>query len=146
MHVGWKVAAVATVGVGAAALLAACTGGAKTDGPMGPLAGDLMKQLDPSWRGSGLDLATQSVREVRGEDGRVRGTYDGTRLLQAADAHEYGTPTITDPAADVRGDGTATFNEVRHVLRHFDVDESGDFSTSERRAYNDAVGMKWLPA
>ncbi len=144
MHVGWKIAAGAAVGIGAAALLAACTGGPKTDGPMGELSGELMKKLDPGWRGSGLSLATQSLREVKHEDGSVRGVYDGTRLLAAADAHAYGTPTIIDPATDVQGDGKATFNEVRHVVRHFDTDESGAFSWDEERAFRNEVGIAWV--
>jgi hypothetical protein len=69
---------------------------------------------------------------------------DGTRLLAAADAHAYGTPTIIDPAIDKQGDGFATFNEIRHVVNHFDVDASGGFDGAETHAFQAEVGIKWL--
>lgn len=127
--------------------LAACTGGGKgTDtGPMGELSGGLMRQLDPSWKSGGLNLATQSVREIR-DGGQLRGSYDGTRLLQAADEHRFGTPAIGVPEQDVKGDGSATFNEVRHVVRHFDANADGALQNAERIAFEQEVGIRWLPA
>lgn len=147
MHVGLKVAGFAALGAGAAVALAACTGrgAGKDDGPMADFAAGMMQQLQPSWKSGGLDVATQSVREIR-EGGTIRGRYDGTRLLQAADEHRFGTPAISDPAADVKGDGSATFNEVRHVARHFDVNADGVLQRAEQRSFEQEVGIRWLPA
>lgn len=143
---GWKIAGAAVLGVGAAIGLAACGGkGQKTDGPFGDLSAELMKDLVPSWRSGGLDVATQAVRQVRADDGHVTGSFDGTRLLRAADSHAYGTPEIGDPAIDVQGDGKATFNEVRQVVRHFDTDRNDVFSNAESVAFEREAGLKWLP-
>lgn len=113
---------------------------------MADLTSDLLRQLQPGWRSSGLNVATQSVREVRGDDGAVRGSFDGSRLLQAADAHAFGTPTLGDSVKDIAGDGTATFNEVRQVVRSFDVDSSLVLERSEITAFEAEVGVRWLPA
>jgi hypothetical protein len=150
MHVGIKLAGAVALGVGAVALASACTGGSKPGsgadaGPHAELTGGLLRTLVPSWRSGGLDVATQGVREVR-EGGAARGRFDGTRLLQAADAHRFGAPAIADPAADVAGDGTATFNEVRQVVRHFDADSNGMLERAEQRSFEQAVGIRWLPA
>lgn len=150
MHVGWKIAGAAALGIGAAVALSACAGGSRKgggsdDGPMGEVSKGLMRTLVPSWKSGGLDVASQGVREVR-DGGTLRGRFDGTRLLQAADEHRFGTPTIGDPAVDVAGDGTATFNEVRHVVRHYDANANGSLENAERRAFEGDVGVRWLPA
>jgi len=98
------------------------------------------------WEPLGVDVATEAVHQVTSDDGRPTGAYDGTRLLQAADTFAYGTPTILEPTFDKQGDGTATFNEIRHVVRHFDVDTSGGFGNAEARAFEAAVGITWMPA
>jgi hypothetical protein len=143
---GWKVAGIAALGIGASALLlSACgKGGGKTDGPMGDLTKDLFDRLKPGSSGP-LDVATQSVREIRRDNGSLQGTYDGTRLLTAADAHAYGTPAILDPERDVQGDGRASFNEVRQVVRSFDADADLVWSQDESRAFEAAVGIRWIP-
>ena len=145
---GWKVAGLVTLGLGAAVTLSACTsrggGAGATDGPMTDLTKDLIDRLVPGSRGP-LDVATQSIHEARGDDGRVRGVYDGTRLLTAADAHAYGTPAILDAARDVQGDGRASFNEIRHVARHFDADGDLVWSAQEARAFEAEVGIRWIP-
>ncbi len=143
----WKVAGIAALGMGAVALatFAGCSAqGEKTDGPMGDLSAELMKTLVPSWKRGGLDVATQGTRAVTRDNGSVQGTYDGTRLLRAADAHSYGTPQIGDPAVDVASDGKATFNEVREVVRHFDADSSGAFDLAETRSFESEVGIRWV--
>ena len=146
MHIGWKIAGAAALGIGATVALAACTGpgkgGGTDDGPMGELSTGLIKTLVPSWRSGGLDVATQGVREIR-EGSAVIVKVDGTRLLQAADEHRFGTPTIGDPAVDVARDGTATFNEVRHVVRHYDSNADGTFQNAERAAFEREVGITW---
>lgn len=144
---GWKVAGLAALGLGAAALLGACTnrGGSKADGPMGDLTKDLIDRLVPGSSGP-LDLATQSVQQVRGDDGAVRGVYDGTRLLAAADTHAYGTPAVIDAQRDVQGDGRASFNEIRHVARHFDADANLVWDQAEARAFEREVGIRWIPS
>jgi hypothetical protein len=144
---GWKVAGFAALGLGAAALLGACAnrgGGGKADGPMGELTKDLFDRLKPGSTGP-LDVATQGIREIRRDDGSLQGTYDGTRLLAAADAHAYGTPAIIDAQRDVLGDGRASFNEVRQVVRHFDADANLTWSQDETRAFEAAVGIRWIP-
>ncbi|MCW2928280.1 MAG: hypothetical protein JWM86_2248 [Thermoleophilia bacterium] len=146
-----KLAGAAVLGVGIAATLSACAGRGSTPsqggGPMGELTDELMTQLHPeAFRGARqLRLDSESIRTVRDGD-RLRGSFDGTRLLQAADAHAYGEPTIADPAADRLGDGIATFNEIRHVVRHFDGDGSLAFSGTENHAFQDAVGIRWISA
>jgi hypothetical protein len=147
LRTGIKLLAAATAGIGGAIALAACTGGgSRPDGPMAELTSELLAQLKPGWRSGGLNVATQAVREVRGDDGALRGSYDGSRLLQAADSHAYGTPTIGDPIQDVAGDGTATFNEVRQVVRSFDSDDSLVLERPEVVAFEAEVGVRWLPA
>jgi hypothetical protein len=145
---GWKVAGLAALGIGAGAvLLSACgTKGGSTpaNGPMADLTKDLFDRLKPGSRGP-LDVATQGVREVRRDNGTLQGTYDGTRLLTAADAHAYGTPAILDAQRDVQGDGKATFNEVRQVVRHFDGDANLTWDVDEARAFEAAVGIRWIP-
>ena len=111
---------------------------------MGELTTDLMRRLVPNAGGS-LDVATQSKQVVRNGSGGVQGTYDGTRLLVAADAHAYGTPAILDAAKDVQNDGRASFNEIRHVVRHFDVDASNVWDQAEARAFEAEVGIRWIP-
>jgi hypothetical protein len=145
VHGGWRVAGLAALGIGAAAALAACTGRKADDGPMGDLTTSLIQQLKPGWRSGALDVASDAVAVVRRDNGSIQGTYDGTRLLQAADAHAYGTPAIGTPAADVQGDGKATFNEVRQVVRAFDEDSSGSWSGAESSAFEQAVGIRWIP-
>lgn len=144
---GWKVAGIAALGIGASALLLnACgtRGGAKADGPMADLTKDLFDRLKPGSSGP-LNVATQGIREVRRDNGSLQGTFDGTRLLTAADAHAYGTPTIVDAQRDVQGDGSASFNEVRHVVRHFDADANLTWDVDEARAFEAAVGIRWIP-
>ncbi len=150
MHIstGWRAGGRATLGLGAGALLlSACGnrgGGSKADGPMGDLTKDLFDRLKPGSSGP-LDVATQSIREIRRDNGTLQGTYDGTRLLTAADAHAYGTPAILDAQRDVQGDGRATFNEVRQVVRHFDADADLTWNQDETRAFEAAVGIRWIP-
>lgn len=142
-------AGAAALGIGVAALLAACGANqTKNTGPMSGFTSDLIKRLHPdAIRGAQqLSLASDSVLRITDETGRFRGVYDGTRLLAAADAHAHGTPAITDPALDVRGDGTATFNELRQVVRHFDANASDDFDVDEVRAFEAEVGIRWIPA
>lgn len=136
-----KVAAACVAGVGAAVGIAACGsgGGAKADdGPMSDVTRGLMDQLKP--RANSLDVRTQAVRQAGS------GAYDGTRLLQAADAHAYGTPAIGDPTQDVKGDGKATFNEVRQVVRGFDANANDALESAELRAFEGTVGIRWVPA
>lgn len=146
---GWKIGGLAALGIGAAVALAACgpSSSSKGTGPMALLSNQLMDNLHPEgYRGAQqLNLATDSTRAVTRPDGSVQGSYDGTRLLQAADSHAYGTPTIGDPAKDLKGDGIATFNEVRHVVQHFDTDGSLAFDGDENRAFEGAVGIRWIP-
>ncbi|MCW2924353.1 MAG: hypothetical protein JWM98_1757 [Thermoleophilia bacterium] len=147
---GWKVAGVAALGIGAAAALAGCAGGGskKGTGPMAELTDDVFSKLHPqAFRGARqLSLATDSKHPELRDDGTLQGTYDGTLLLQAADSHKYGTPQVTDPVLDVKGDGTATWNEVREVVRHYDADASGAFDADESRAYGAGDGLRWVPA
>lgn len=112
---------------------------------MGDLTKDLIDRLAPGARGP-LELATQSVRQIRGDDGAIRGVYDGARLLAAADSHAYGTPAILDAQRDVKGDGRASFNEIRQVARHFDVDGSLVWDQAESRAFEREVGIRWIPS
>lgn len=152
IHVGWKIAGAAALGIGAMALLGACAstrkpGGGEPQDELSSLANALMRQAHPSHRNGGsLDVATQAVQQVRGEGGRLVGAYDGTRLLRAADEHRFGAPVNADPSVDVANDGTATFVEVREVLRHFDADGSNSFQRDELRAFESAVGVEWKPA
>lgn len=145
-------AALAVGGViGAGALIAAYSNrGPKVsqDGPMGDLTTTLMQDLKPGSLGRNprLSVANDAYRQVQNDDGRTTGAYDGARLLQAADSHAYGTPAIGDPTIDVQGDGFATFNEVRQVVRHFDADGSGAFDLDETRAFEAAAGIRWIPA
>lgn len=141
---GWQLAGAVALGLGTAAVLTACSRGSNVSGPMADLTKDLIDRLKPGSTGP-LDVATEGVREYRDEDGRLRGTMDGTRLLQAADAHAYGTPEVIDVAKDVRGDGRASFNEVRQVVRHFDVDGSLEWSVDESLAFEREVGIRWIP-
>ncbi|MCW2921143.1 MAG: hypothetical protein JWL76_1017 [Thermoleophilia bacterium] len=144
---GWRTAGLVALGLGAGALvLSACgtRGSGATDGPMSDLTKDLFDRLKPGSKGP-LDVATQGVREIRRDNGTLQGTYDGTRLLTAADAHSYGTPAIIDPQRDVQGDGKASFNEVRQVVRHFDADADLAWSQDEARAFEGAVGIRWIP-
>jgi len=142
------------LGAGAALTLAACGGasggtkGPKPSEPLQDLTTTLMGYLHEGKyaKGHQLDVATEAVHQVTSDDGRPTGAYDGTRLLQAADTFAYGTPTILEPTFDKQGDGTATFNEIRHVVRHFDVDTSGGFGNAEARAFEAAVGITWMPA
>ncbi len=146
---GWRVAGLAALGLGAAVVLGACTGrgGGSTpaDGPMGDLTKDLIDRLVPGSRGP-LELATQSVRTIKGDDGAIRGVYDGTQLLAAADTHAYGTPAVLDAQRDVQGDGRASFNEIRHVARHFDADANLVWDQAEARAFEREVGIRWIPS
>jgi hypothetical protein len=139
---GWKLDGLAAIGVGIAATLTACSGGAKkpapANGDMSDLTTDLMSRLKPG--ATKLNVSTDAIRRFS------NGALDGTRLVQAADTHAYGTPTIIDPAKDVRGDGFASFNEVRHVARHFDTDATGTWNQDETRAFEAAVGIRWIPA
>jgi hypothetical protein len=145
-------AAVAVGGViGAGALLAACSGGGPKvaqDGPMADLTKTLMQDLKPGSLGRNprLSVTSDAYRQVQNDDGRTTGAYDGAALLRAADSHAYGTPAIGDPAIDVQNDGFATFNEVRHVVRHFDADNSGAYDLDELRAFEGAAGIRWIPA
>ncbi len=132
------------VGVGALALSACGTKGSRPEGPMSDLTKDLFDRLKPGSNGP-LDVATQGVREVRRDNGTLQGTYDGTRLLAAADAHTYGTPAILDSIRDVQNDGKASFNEVRQVVRHFDADADLVWSQDESRAFEAEVGIRWIP-
>lgn len=145
-----RIGGIAAIGIGSAITLAACgRSSTPTDGPMSELTIQIFERLDPgSSRGAKqLDVTRQAVREVLRDDGSSRGAYDGTRLLRAADAHAYGTPTIGDPVRDVKGDGMATFNEVRHVVRQFDLDASNGFDSDEKVAFQAAVGVEWrVPA
>jgi hypothetical protein len=145
---GWKIAGVAALCATGAVALAACTTKAtKGSGPMAALTDEAFSNLHPdAFHGARqIDVATGSVREVRRADGSLQGTFDGTRLLRAADAQRYGAPRIADPALDVKDDGAASWNEVREVLRHFDVDASDGFDAAESRAYQAEVGVTWNP-
>ena len=141
---GWQLAGAIALGVGAAVTLGACANRSNVSGPMADLTKDLIDRLKPGSTGP-LEVATEGVCEYRDDDGRLRGTMDGTRLLQAADAHAYGTPEVIDVAKDVQGDGRATFNEVREVVRHFDADASLDWSAEEATAFEREVGIRWIP-
>jgi hypothetical protein len=152
MQINGKVIAGIAAGVGIVAgaglLLSACgnrSGGAPQDGPMSDLTKDLMSHLKPG-NNARLSVTADAVRRVTADDGHATGAFDGARLLQAADAHAYGTPTIGNPTVDVQNDGFATFNEIRHVVRHYDVDQSGAFSHEEAQAFEAADGIRWIPA
>lgn len=106
---------------------------------MSELSKGLMVTLKPG-ESQRLSVTRDAVRRAE------NGAWDGSRLLQAADTHAYGTPAIGSPAVDVQGDGFATFNEVRHVVRHFDADASGVFDFSEIRTFEAAVGIRWIPS
>ena len=143
-----KVACAVALTAGAGLLLAACGGGPKRtpqDGPMADLTKDLMERIKPGNRGR-LNVATEAVRQVTNDDGRPTGAYDGARLLRAADEHAAGTPTIVDPQVYIKGDGWATFNEIRHVVRSYDADSSGIFDAGETAAFQAAVDVAWIPA
>lgn len=140
--------AATAVGAGALVALAACARGAEQGtGPMAGLTNARMNELHPDgYRGpQQLSLATDSIREARTKSGALQGTYDGTRLLRAADDHAYGSPAIST-AADVKGDGIATFNEVRQVMSAFDADGSHQLEFDEVFAFEAAVGIRWTPA
>lgn len=141
------VGAGALAAVSAVALAACGPTSSKGSGPMAELTDDVFGRLHPeAFRGARqLQLDTESVRAERRENGSLQGTYDGTRLLAAADDHEFGAPRIVDPELDVKGDGAASWNEVREVLRHFDVDGSGGYGASETTAYQADVGLRWIP-
>lgn len=141
--------------IGTGLLLAGCGsrgagGGGRvpTDGPMSDLTKSFMDQLKPNsaTREQRLDVTRDAVRHVTNDEGIPTGAYDGARLLRAADTHAYGTPAIGNPAIDVRGDGSATFNEIRHVVRHFDVDSSGVLDFDEVRAFQAEASLQWVPA
>lgn len=144
-----KLVGALTLGVGAAVALSACQKKAPSEptGPLQPLVDDVFTNLhEGAFEGARrLSLATESTRVITREDGFMQGAWDGRKLLQAADSHAYGTPRLTDPAVDVKDDGYATPNEVREVLRHFDVDESGGYSPAEAKALEGSVGMRWIP-
>ena len=106
---------------------------------MSELSKSLMATLKPG-ESQRLSVTGDAVRRAS------NGAWDGTRLLQAADSHAYGTPTIGSPTVDVQADGFATFNEIRHVVRHFDADASGAFDFAEIRAFESAAGVRWIPA
>jgi hypothetical protein len=116
----------------------------------GPLAGttnSMMDLLHPAaYHGrQQLLLATDSVREIHRANGSLQGTYDGTALLKAADSWSYGTPGIMNPRRDIQGDGIATFNEVRQVVRSFDADGSGVIDSHEARQLEHAIGVQYTP-
>ena len=146
-----RLGALALVGIGAAAVITSCAvgrsgGGSSGSGPMAGLTNQLMANLAGSTRAPAqLSLATQSTFTVKRDNGSIQGVYDGRSLLTAADTHQYGTPTITDAAKDKRGDGIATFNEVRHVVQHFDADGSLDFNTTEKQTFEATAGLRWIP-
>ena len=140
--------------IGSGLLLAGCGnrggGGGRvpSDGPMSELTKSLMNQLKPNsaTRDQRLDVTRDAVRHVTNDAGAPTGAFDGTRLLRAADTHAYGTPAITNPAIDVKGDGSATFNEIRHVVRHFDADSSDSLDFAEIRSFEAEAGVRWIPA
>jgi hypothetical protein len=146
INTGIKLAALATIGVVGALTLAACGTKGQGGGPDAALTDEFMKDLHPdSIRGvKQLSLATDSRHTYKDTDGRIQGTMDGTRLLAAADAHAYGTPTITDPLVDKQNDGFATFNEIRHVVSHFDVNANDGLDPDETTAFQAAVGIHWI--
>jgi hypothetical protein len=143
---GIKLAVVGTIIAGSALALSACGTKGQGGGPDSALTDEFMKDLHPdSIRGvRQLSLATDSRHTYKDTDGRIQGTMDGTRLLAAADAHAYGTPTITDPLVDKQGDGFATFNEIRQVVSHFDANANDEFEPGETTAFQAAVGIDWL--
>lgn len=141
----WGIAGgAAAIGLIAAGVLTSCASrgeGQAGLGPHGAFTKDLMNRLAPGVRGA-LDVSTQSTFTVR-DGNTVRGIYDGTRLLKAADAHTYGTPVIFDATKDVQGDGRASFNEVRQVVRHF---YATDDIQADTRRFEREVGIRWIPS
>ena len=139
------------IGIGAlattAVALAACTGGRnRSDDPIIAAQQSFTELLRPSGDTSTpLSVAQDAVREVL-RDGAVVGSYDGTRYVEAADTHEFGTPTGADPEVDVQGDGLATPREQQQVIRHFDTDGTRGLSPSEWTAFTDEVGITWSAA
>lgn len=138
--------ALGTSVIGTCALVAACKPAASS-GPAGELTKSLMEQLHGgSFRGTPkLDVVKDARIERRNDAGESTGAYDGSRLLQAADSHALGTPEIID-AGDVKNDGTATFNEVRQVVRAYDRDQSGSIDTPAEQREFAAVDILWIPA
>lgn len=146
MHIGLRIGAAVVGTAGLVGVLAACStrrdDGTTKARPMSDLTLSLMDQLKP-----GVSRAARPALDVQRDAIRreTNGAMDGTRLLQAADAHAYGTPAAADPARDVRGDGTATFEELRHVVASFDADGSGRLDNTEVRTFEQTVGLRWLP-
>lgn len=135
----------AVVGLGVAVGLAGC---AQETGPAASLTKGLFATMTPEGGRTpkSFNVATDGVVELHKDDGSPQGTIDGTRLLQAADAHAYGTPVVFDAAKDLQGDGTATFNEIRQVVYSFDTDHDDRWGVGEAKPFEAAVGPVYTPA
>ncbi|MCW2973677.1 MAG: hypothetical protein JWN72_1950 [Thermoleophilia bacterium] len=130
------------IAVSAVVVLAGCAQSA-AKGPFAGITNSLMDSLKPGNRGV-LELSADSVREVRRGDGSLQGSFDGTRLLVAADTHAYGEAAGFDAAKDRAGDGRATFNEVRQVVSSFDANGDLAFDGDETKAFEAATGgVQW---
>lgn len=148
MGINFKIAGLAVLGIGSAAVLASCARSKPQDPenktPFSDLAEGLVKTLNPSWKSGPLAIATQSVREVSA-GGKLVGRFDGTNLLSMADQQPFGAPS-NQVADDVKDDGKATLNEVRQLITGYDVSKDGTLQQSERRAFESAAGIRWIPA